>query len=118
MNSGKKGHNTIQRNLLIIQCGCWKCKLPMQIAVCECPDEDYDYCGPDEFTNEELIFAREMGLLIEEHFSKTAEYSYLANTCQSCGAFTGNFELFAEYIQPALIGELNFSRHTVTSTIV
>lgn len=97
-----QGENSTGK-MTIVNGLCWKCNQPMKVAVTE--GVISSYCGPDEFSSNELDFARSKGVLIEEHFSKTVGETYLANTCPHCGTFAGNFYLFTQYVQPAGIGE-------------
>jgi hypothetical protein len=49
--------------------------------------------SPAEFVAPEIEVARRMGALLRDQFSKTTQSTYLANTCQSCGAFCGEHYL-------------------------
>lgn len=49
--------------------------------------------GPTEFVPLELKAATESGALFREHFSHTTQTTYLANSCQTCDAFCGDFYL-------------------------
>ncbi len=103
------------KNMTIIEGQCWKCEAPMKVAISDSDDGMSNFCGPDEFTEEELLFARERGVIIEKQDSKTAEFSYLANTCPHCKTFAGRFHLFLEYVQPASMGDYPSTVHEVIS---
>lgn len=71
----------------IITSDCWKCHGKMKIALML---SDNSFSGPSEFTKEQIIFAQNKGVILKEHFSKTVNEKYTANTCGHCGAFIGN----------------------------
>lgn len=93
----------------IIDGTCWKCQQPMKIAFTEGKDEMTSYCGPDEFEEKEIEFSISKGAVIKPHYSKTANETYLSNTCSHCNSFAGNFYLFSQYIQPAYMGEFEYT---------
>ena len=99
------GHFQQKTTMTIIDGSCWKCHSTMKVAVVEggCSGSS---SGPDEFTPQEIEFAKSKGTIIKVHYSKTANEKYLANTCPKCGTFAGNFYLFTQYLQPASVGEL------------
>ncbi len=66
----------------------------------------YTCLPPSEFTDEEKEIAIQKGANLKVQFSKTMEESYVANTCNGCGTFSGNFYLFQDYVSPASFGEL------------
>ncbi|MDO6676916.1 hypothetical protein MK851_15520 [Tenacibaculum sp. 1B UA] len=93
--------------MTIVEGPCWKCHSSMKVAVIEGGMErGGSSCGADEFSKEEIEFAKRKGTIIKSHYSKTMHERYLASTCNKCGAFAGNFYLFTDYLQPASIGEL------------
>lgn len=94
--------------MTIIEGLCWKCNEAIKVAVTEGDGIMSSYCGPDEFTDAELDFAKSKGVVIRTQDSKMANETYLANTCPHCNTFVGNFYLFTQYIQPADIGEYKF----------
>jgi hypothetical protein len=49
--------------------------------------------GPAEFVPLEVEAATKGGALLREQFSKTTQTKYLANTCEDCGTFCGDFYL-------------------------
>ncbi len=91
--------------LLIVGGDCYKCNHPMKVAAVEAGISRGSSCaGPEDFTQEELITARNNGVVISEHYSKTRQEKYLANTCPNCNAFVGSHYLFTDYISTANYG--------------
>ncbi len=86
-----------ERNIYIIDAPCYSCEIEMKVAL----GRHYSIFGPEEFNIEELKYAKANGVLITNNYSKTAEESYLSNTCPSCNAFIGRFFLFENYFLPA-----------------
>ena len=41
--------------------------------------------------------SRSKGALLKKHYSRTARFSYLANTCNNCNAFIGNNYLVSHF---------------------
>ena len=81
----------------IIETECWKCNSSMKVAIMHSPDDfikGSSHPGPDLFDNEDIDFAKSKEVLIMPHHSKTADDTYLANTCGSCNAFVGGHYLF------------------------
>lgn len=100
------GHFQQKTTMTIVEGDCWKCYSSMRVAIIEGGmTRGGTTVGPDEFTKDEISFARSKGVIIKEHYSKTANDNYLANTCGKCGTFAGNFYLFPQYLQPASMGE-------------
>lgn len=65
-------------------------------------------CGPEAFTEKQIKLSREKGVLLKVQNSKTAEMSYLANTCPKCDAFIGEWFYFAHYFAPAMYGQYDY----------
>lgn len=88
--------------MTIVDGPCWKCDSNMKVAIIRGGmNRGSTTVGPDQFTSDELKLAGEKGVLIEQHYSKTAGEKYLANTCPTCKTFAGNFYLFTQYFTPA-----------------
>lgn len=101
------GHYQQKSTMTIVDGPCWKCHSTMKVAIVEGGMErGGSSSGADEFTPQEIEFAKSKGAIIKAHYSKTAHEKYLASTCPRCGTFAGNFYLFTQYLQPALTGEL------------
>lgn len=95
----------IEKCMMIIDTKCWKCDAEMKVAIME---TDEYHSGPDQFSHEEVDFARSKGVLIENNYSKTVEDSYLSNTCPKCKILTGDHFLFTDYYCEAKYGYLNY----------
>ena len=80
----------------IVDTYCWKCGNKMKMALID--GYAYSYLGPTEFNENELRLAAKHGVIIKERYSQTVEDSYLANVCNSCNAFIGDFYLH-EYVE-------------------
>lgn len=111
----KKCNNYLHKTkMTVIDGDCWKCKSTMKIAVIEGGIERGGSCvGPQNFTKQEIEFATSKGVIIKEHYSKTANEKYFANTCLKCGNFAGEFFLFTEYLSPVYYGELDSETYNV-----
>lgn len=96
---GNFKHRTI---LTVIDGQCWKCSSLMKIAAIQ---KAGGTVGPAGFSPAEIAIAQSKGVIIREHYSKTANENYLANTCR-CGTFIGEHFLFTDYIAPASFGDL------------
>nr|DAN31051.1 MAG TPA: DNA topoisomerase I [Caudoviricetes sp.] len=80
----------------IVDTHCWKCGNKMKMALIDgCA---YSYLGPTDFNKNELRLAAKHGVTIKERYSQTVEDSYLANVCNTCNAFIGDFYLH-EYVE-------------------
>lgn len=99
-----------EETMYIINANCWKCKTPQRIALVR---GDFDKrggttAGPDTFSQDEITIALSKGVILKEEYSNTANKSYLANSCSSCGNFAGNFFLFKDYFNPAELGRYTY----------
>lgn len=88
--------------MTIAEGSCWKCDMPMKLAFYE---KAGSTLGLGVFNKTELEFARSKGVIIKEHYSRTTETKYLANTCK-CGAFIGDHYLFSDYASLAGYGHI------------
>ncbi len=103
----KCGHFQHKTKMTIVDGECWKCHSTMKVAIIEGGMEHGESTfGPNKFTKQEIEFARSKGVIIKQHYSKTENEKYLANTCAKCGSFAGDFYLFTSYLAPASYGEL------------
>ena len=98
--------------LTIIDGPCWKCGNTMKIATIQ-HGKIGKYLSPIEFTQDEINIANSKGALLKEHYSKTVQNKYIANTCSSCNSFAGEFFLFQDYYSPAGYGELPSTVHDI-----
>jgi hypothetical protein len=103
----KCGYYLHKTKMTIIEGNCWKCNSKMKVAVIE--DGMARGCslvGPSIFTKQEIEFAKNKGVIIKEHYSKTANERFLANTCGNCGCFIGSSYLYSDYFCSASFGNL------------
>lgn len=99
----EKCGNFKQKTMLTIVDGpCWKCSATIKVAAIRKAGHTL---GPDKFSKAEIEAARSKGVNIQEKYSRTAEETYLANSCH-CGVFVGNHYLFTDYISPGSCGIL------------
>lgn len=61
------------------------------MLICRSPSDGVTMMSPAEFVPLEVAAAAKAGALLREHFSKTTQTKYLANTCEACGTFCGDF---------------------------
>jgi hypothetical protein len=94
--------------MLIISAPCWKCDKDMKIALLGTESGDL-IGGPEIFSEKEKQLAVKNGVTLKIINSKTAEETYLANTCPHCDAFVGKWFYFAHYLTPALYGDLEYT---------
>ena len=70
---------------------CWNCGQNVTVAT---GDKDGESLEQDQFTTEEIAFARENGVTLERKFSATVGGKYLASVCTKCDRLQGNHYLF------------------------
>lgn len=110
----KCGYYLHKTKMTIIEGNCWKCNSKMKVAIVEGgEDRESSHAGPDKFTKQEIDFAKNKGVIIKEHYSKTASEKYLANTCGNCGTFIGKFLIFSDYIAPAMHGDFPYETYHI-----
>jgi predicted Zn-ribbon and HTH transcriptional regulator len=96
--------NPLQKKIMTIVNGpCWKCNSNMNIASISTSKRTIirgisNFLAPGDFNMEEIKAARDNNVHLKHHYSKTAGYSYLANTCPKCNAFVGDHYVFTDYI--------------------
>lgn len=104
-------HQLQTKTVMIIVDGlCWKCGSTMKVAFYRIAGATI---GPSCFKKEEIDFAKSKGVIIEDHYSFTAEENYLASTCSTCSSFAGDSFLFTQYAFPASLGELSSTSYEV-----
>ena len=81
------------RTIAISTKDCWKCGQNVEVAV---GYKDGSGMEQDDFTEEELGFARENGVVLERRFSSTVGAKYLANVCTRCDQIQGNWFLYMD----------------------
>ena len=72
---------------------CWKCGQNVKVAVGSKDGSDLEQ---DDFTDEELAFAKTNGVTLERRFSGTMRARYLANICTQCDQIQGNWFLYMD----------------------
>jgi len=77
-----------EKYLKVIDIECWKCGKLMKTALVF---DGGTYKGPEEFNELEISLAKQNGVILQNHYSKTSNESYLASTCKECGNFKGKF---------------------------
>ena len=104
--------------MYIIDGVCWKCKQQMKVALIRGDFEKRggSTSGPKTFTSEEIEIASSKGVFMNEQYSGSINDSYLANTCNSCGSFVGEFFLFTDYLHPAEMGDYKYERIELKQT--
>ena len=81
------------RTIVVSVKDCWKCDQNVSVAI---GDKDGQALEQDDFTNDELAFARAHGVTLERRFSATVGAKYLANVCTSCDQIQGNWYLYQD----------------------
>ena len=72
---------------------CWKCGQNVNVAT---GTIDGDGLEQDDFTDEEISFAKDNGVTLERRFSATMQERYLANVCTNCDQIQGNWFLYMD----------------------
>ena len=79
-----------QRIVAIHVKDCWKCGQHVNVAV---GSKDRARLEADDFTDEELTFAKANGVILERRFSLTMRSKYVANVCTYCDQIQGKWFL-------------------------
>lgn len=77
-----------RKELKIVEDDCWKCHRPMKIGVLTAEGLG---ASLDLLTDEERSTAVGHGLILKRQYSRTKDSNYIASTCDSCNAFSGEF---------------------------
>ncbi len=83
--------------LVTVKSSCRNCDQQMFVAMIVAP---YTLYSPKDFNEKELNIARTLGANIQVCHSKTANASYNANVCESCGCFIGDFYIADYFDEP------------------
>ncbi len=83
---GECGKALSQAMLHVAEILCWRCGFAMKAAAVS---SEGRVAGPEVFSNEQMRIAEESGVYISRGYSRRSNRRYMANTCPSCGAFTG-----------------------------
>ncbi len=81
------------RTITISTKDCWKCGQNVNVAT---GDKDGESLEQDDFTKDEIAFARKNGVTLERRFSATVGGKYLANVCTKCDRIQGNWFLYTD----------------------
>lgn len=98
----------MKNTILIITAPCWNCDKEMRIALMADENGNLDG-GPDTFSERAKEEAQKHGVHLKMVSSKTAGETYLANVCDECDAFVGQWFYFAHYYTPALYGAFMYT---------
>ncbi len=82
--------------MVTVVSNCWKCGQEMRIAMLVTKN-GYQIFSPADFSEEEIKIATTLGANIKRRYSKTVSGSYLANVCEHCNAFVGDFYMHEYY---------------------
>ena len=86
----KCGRVKNKAKMVIIPASCWKCGHEMKVAMIVANNER-GIKSASYFNEKEISIANSMGANIAKRYSKTVEDSYMANVCEHCNAFIGEF---------------------------
>ena len=81
------------RTITISTKDCWNCDQNVNVAT---GVKDGGSLEQDNFTKEEIAFARENGVTLERRFSATVGGKYVANVCTACDQIQGNWFLYMD----------------------
>ena len=82
--------------MVIIPATCWRCGGEMKVAMILANNER-GIITASSFNEEEISQANALGANIAKRYSKTVENSYMANVCEHCNAFIGDFYMHDYY---------------------
>lgn len=95
----KCGHVMNKAKLVIVATNCWKCGRKMKVAMLVA-NNGLSKLSPAEFNDREIETATSLGANIKPKYSQTVNELYLANTCEHCNAFVGDFYTHQYYYLP------------------
>ena len=81
------------RTVVILEKDCWKCHKATRVAV---GSRDSEHLYPAHFTDLELAFARDHGVILDVRYSATRQERYLANVCSACDQIQGDWFLYQD----------------------
>lgn len=81
------------RTVVVLEKNCWNCHKATRVAV---GSRDSEHLYPGHFTELELAFARDHGVILDVRHSATRQESYLANVCSACDQIQGNWFLYQD----------------------
>jgi Competence protein CoiA-like family len=85
-------HFQDKTTMMIVDGPCWKCRSTMKTAIVVAGNwRSGSHVGPEEFTKQELDFARNKGVILKTRYNKFSRTRSLANTCGNCGTFAEDY---------------------------
>lgn len=87
------GAPRLRRTVTVRTTDCWTCGQTVTVAT---GDNDGESLEHDQFTKEEIAFARAHGVTLERRFSATVGGKSLANVCLWCDPIQGNWFLYMD----------------------
>lgn len=87
----KCGKRMINPKLVTVTTECYRCKKKMKLAMIAAPGR---VLSPAKFNKEEVEIAKTLGVNIQDKYSNTRKDNYLANVCEYCNAFVGDFYIY------------------------
>jgi hypothetical protein len=114
----KCGSYLLKKKMIIVDASCYRCKKQMKVAGIYSQDgrimrSESTHLPPSSFNKDEIDFARSKGVNLALQYSSTTKMKYLANTCNHCKAFVGDFYTFDEYYAPAFYGDLPSTKYDI-----
>ena len=76
--------------LFIVPQPCRRCERTMKVCFIR---SRYDFRGPKDFDEREVLIAQQNGAQLEKQFSQTINQAYFANTCSQCRRWIGEHYL-------------------------
>ena len=92
----KCGHVKNKAKMVIVPASCWRCGHEMKVAMIVANNER-GIMSASSFNENEISIANSLGANIAKRYSKTVEDSYMANVCEHCNAFIGEFYMHDYY---------------------
>jgi ssDNA-binding Zn-finger/Zn-ribbon topoisomerase 1 len=105
----KHGNYSSERKIVVLDTSCYKCRAPTKISYIL---SNNNFVYPSAYSEKERAIADEHGVLLKLQYSRTTNSKYIANTCSSCGAFTGDYYLMDDYMIEHVYDE-NLPAHTI-----
>jgi hypothetical protein len=85
------GSPLLKKQQVIINTSCWNCGGSMNITLISA--EGHFIRGPDNFSKEEVAWARQHGAVLHSRYSSKMRRRFLANVCAKCNTVVDNLSL-------------------------